>query len=47
MKQAAKDLEFEKAAVLRDEIYELRGVLAEETKAPPWEKVRYLAGEEE
>lgn len=25
MKQAAKDLEFEKAAVLRDEIFELRG----------------------
>jgi excinuclease ABC subunit B len=46
MKQAAKDLEFEKAAVLRDEIYELRGVLAEESHAPPWEKVRYLAGEE-
>jgi excinuclease ABC subunit B len=47
MKQAAKDLEFEKAAVLRDEIYELRGVLAEESHAPPWERVRYLAGEEE
>jgi excinuclease ABC subunit B len=46
MKQAAKDLEFEKAAVLRDEIFELRGVLAEESHAPPWEKVRYLAGEE-
>ncbi|PWB53468.1 MAG: excinuclease ABC subunit B [Anaerolineales bacterium] len=47
MKQAAKELEFEKAAMLRDEIYELRGVLAEETKAPPWEKVRYLAGEKD
>ncbi len=46
MKQAAKDLEFEKAAVLRDEIFELRGVLAEETNAPPWEKVRLMAGEE-
>jgi excinuclease ABC subunit B len=46
MKQAAKDLEFEKAAVLRDEIYELRGILAEETNAPPWERVRYLVGEE-
>jgi len=46
MKQAAKDLEFEKAAVLRDEIFELRGILAEETHAPPWERVRYLAGEE-
>jgi excinuclease ABC subunit B len=46
MKQAAKELEFEKAAVLRDEIFELRGVLAEETNAPPWERIRYLAGEE-
>jgi excinuclease ABC subunit B len=46
MKQAAKDLEFEKAAVLRDEIFELRGILAEESHAPPWEKVRYLVGEE-
>ena len=46
MKQASKELEFEKAAVLRDEIFELRGILAEESHAPPWEKVRYLAGEE-
>jgi len=46
MKQAAKDLEFEKAAVLRDEIFELRGVLADESHAPPWERVRYLTGEE-
>ncbi len=47
MKEAAKNLEFEKAAVLRDQIYELRSVLAEESNAPPWEKVRLLAGEEE
>jgi excinuclease ABC subunit B len=45
MKAAAKNLEFEKAALLRDQIYELRGVLAEETGAAPWERVRYLAGE--
>ncbi len=45
MKQAAKDLEFEKAAVLRDQVYELRGVLAEETKAPPWERIKYLTGD--
>jgi len=45
MKEAAKNLEFEKAALLRDQIFELRGILAEESKAPPWEKVRYLAGE--
>jgi excinuclease ABC subunit B len=47
MKDAAKDLEFEKAAVLRDQIYELRGILAEESNAPPWERIRYLAGEED
>jgi len=46
MKDAAKNLEFEKAAVLRDQIFELRSILAEESKLPPWEKVRLLAGEE-
>jgi len=46
MKDAAKNLEFEKAALLRDQIFELRSILAEESKAPPWEKIRYLAGEE-
>ena len=46
MKEAAKNLEFEKAAVLRDEIFELRSILAEESNLPPWEKVRLLAGEE-
>jgi excinuclease ABC subunit B len=46
MKIAAQDLEFEKAAVLRDQIFGLRGILAEESNLPPWEKVRLLAGEE-
>ncbi|MEJ2263019.1 MAG: excinuclease ABC subunit UvrB [Anaerolineales bacterium] len=46
MKEAAKNLEFEKAAVLRDQIYELRSILAEESKLPPWERVRMLAGED-
>jgi excinuclease ABC subunit B len=46
MKEAARDLEFEKAAALRDQIFELRGILAEESNLPPWEKVRLLAGEE-
>lgn len=45
MKQAAKDLQFEKAAVLRDQIYELRAVLAEETNLPPWQKAKLLSGE--
>ncbi len=47
MKQAAKDLEFEKAAVLRDQIYELRSILAEESNLKPWERVRLLTGEGE
>ncbi|MCX8061013.1 MAG: excinuclease ABC subunit UvrB [Anaerolineales bacterium] len=46
MKEAAKNLEFEKAAVLRDQIFELRAILAEESNLKPWEKVRLLAGEE-
>jgi excinuclease ABC subunit B len=45
MKTAAQNLEFEKAAVIRDQIYELRSILAEEKGVAPWEKVRYLAGE--
>ena len=47
MKEAAKALEFEKAAVLRDQVYELRGILAEESNLKPWERIRLLAGEEE
>ncbi len=46
MKDAAQNLEFEKAAVLRDQIFELRGILAEESGLPPWQKIRLLAGEE-
>ena len=46
MKEAARNMEFEKAAVLRDQIYELRSILADESKLPPWERVRLLAGEE-
>lgn len=46
MKEAAQNLEFEKAAALRDQIFELRAILAEEANLPPWEKVRLLAGEE-
>jgi excinuclease ABC subunit B len=46
MKEAAKNLEFEKAAVLRDQVFELRSLLAEESNAPPWERIRLLTGEE-
>ena len=46
MKQAAKDLEFEKAAALRDQIYELKAILVEENDMSPLQKVKFLAGEE-
>ncbi|MCD4673455.1 MAG: excinuclease ABC subunit UvrB [Anaerolineaceae bacterium] len=45
MKQSARDLEYERAAVIRDQIYELRGILAEQSKLPPWQKAKLLAGE--
>ncbi len=44
MKSAAENLEFEKAAALRDQIFELRKILAEEGDYKPWEKIRLLAG---
>lgn len=47
MKEAAKNLEFEKAAVLRDQMYEIRTMLAEESNVKPWEKFRLLAGEDD
>jgi excinuclease ABC subunit B len=45
MKAAAKDLEFEKAALLRDQIFELRAVLSEQEEAelPAWERERRRA----
>ena len=46
MKDAAKNLEFEKAAALRDEIYELKALLAEDEKLKPWERIKLLMGEE-
>ncbi|NSW53104.1 MAG: excinuclease ABC subunit UvrB [Anaerolineae bacterium] len=46
MRDAAKALEFERAAALRDEIFELRSQLAEQLKMKPWQKAMYLAGEE-
>jgi excinuclease ABC subunit B len=44
MKAAAKELEFERAAMLRDQVYELREMLADESDLPPWKKVKMLAG---
>ncbi len=45
MKQAAKDLAFEQAAALRDQIIDLRNLMADESKLPPWQKARLMAGE--
>ncbi len=45
MRQAASDLQFEQAAVIRDRIIDLKGLLAEESDVPPWKKARLMAGE--
>jgi len=45
MKTAAKNLEFERAAVLRDEIIELRALIADESQVAPWKKAQILSGE--
>jgi excinuclease ABC subunit B len=47
MKEAARDLEFEKAAAIRDRIYELKAERAEAPDVKPWEKAKLLAGEED
>lgn len=46
MKASAKNLEFEKAAALRDEIYELKTLLAEDESLKPWERIKLMVGEE-
>ena len=46
MKEAAKNLEFEKAAALRDEMYGLKTLLAEDESLKPWERIKLLMGEE-
>jgi len=45
MKEAAKNLQYEKAAALRDEMYELRSILADDEKLSPWERIKLLTGE--
>lgn len=47
MRDAAKNLEFEQAALLRDQLYEMRTLLAEEGNLKPWEKLRVIAGLDE
>jgi len=46
MKESAKNLEFEKAAALRDQMYELKTILAEEENLKPWERIKLMVGEE-
>jgi excinuclease ABC subunit B len=44
MKESARQLEFEKAALLRDQILELRQALVEkDDKIPEWQKAQKLA----
>lgn len=45
MRKAAEALEFERAAGLRDQIYELRQVLADKEDLPPWQRARVLSGD--
>ena len=45
MRKAAEALEFERAAGLRDQIYDLRQVLADKEDLPPWERIKVLSGE--
>ena len=44
MLKAAENLEFETAAGLRDQIFDLRELLALESDLKPWEKINLLAG---
>ena len=46
MKKAAESLEFERAAVLRDQVFELRKMLADATDVPPWERISIMSGED-
>ncbi|HEY5731672.1 MAG TPA: excinuclease ABC subunit UvrB [Anaerolineales bacterium] len=46
MKEAAKNLEFERAAALRDELFDLKRLLAEDEGLKPWERIKLLMGEE-
>ena len=45
MKEAAKDLQFEKAAAIRDEMYELKSMLADDESLKPWERIKLLTGQ--
>lgn len=42
MKEASKNLEFEKAASIRDEMYEIMSIIADDEKLSPWERIKLL-----
>ena len=46
MREAAKNLEFERAAALRDELFDLKSLLAEDEGLKPWERIKLMAGDE-
>ncbi|MBI4790270.1 MAG: excinuclease ABC subunit UvrB [Chloroflexi bacterium] len=47
MKDAAQNWEFEKAALLRDQIFELRQMIDAQDPRPEWEKVREQEGQDQ
>ncbi len=47
MHAAAKALEFEKAAALRDEIFALKRQIAEDESLKPWERIRWMVTSED
>ncbi len=46
MKASAKELQFEKAAAIRDQIYELKSLYAETAKVTPWEKAKLMLSDD-
>jgi excinuclease ABC subunit B len=46
MREAAKNLEFERAAAFRDELYDLKTLLAEDESLKPWERIKLMTGDE-
>ena len=47
MKESAQNLEFEKAAMLRDQIFDLRQTMADKANVPEWERFKLLTEEVE
>ncbi|MBI9047405.1 MAG: excinuclease ABC subunit UvrB [Anaerolineaceae bacterium] len=43
MKEAAKNLEYERAAAIRDKIFEYKNIMVQDSDDPPWKKAKRLA----